>query len=70
MGIERPDLSQYRDGYADRLAKVIEKKVAGQKIVKSAYEPAGERVINLMDALARSLKNAKSEKPAKRRKAS
>ena len=67
MSIEKPDLSQYRDGYADRLRAVIEAKVAGQKIVESGPADMSDRVINLMEALERSLKQAK---PVKRRKAS
>ncbi len=70
MTIEDPELGQYRDGYADRLLEVIEAKVKGQQTVESRHEPAGDRVINLMDALEQSLKRARTEKPAKRRKAS
>jgi DNA end-binding protein Ku len=69
MAIEDPDLSKYRDGYADRLREVIEAKVAGKRIVESSPVPQSARVINLMDALERSLKQAKGEK-VKRRKAS
>jgi hypothetical protein len=39
-------------------------------IVEPAHEPPGDRDINLMDALEQSLKRAKTEKSAKRRKAS
>jgi DNA end-binding protein Ku len=70
MQIEKPHLGQYRDRYADRLREVIEAKVAGQEIVDSPASDMSDRVINLMEALEKSLRQSKVEKPVKRRKAS
>jgi DNA end-binding protein Ku len=60
------DMKLYRDEYQDELRKVIEAKIAGQEIVAPVEEmPA--KVVNLMDALRKSL-NAVSDakkKPAK-----
>jgi DNA end-binding protein Ku len=70
MQIDKPDLEQYRDSYADRLREVIEAKVAGQQIVDSPAGDMSDRVINLMEALEKSLRQSKAEKPVKRRKTS
>lgn len=57
------DLASYQDDYATRVGRLIEAKIEGREIVG---EPEQEEppVINLMDALRKSL--AKTEKPAKR----
>ena len=56
------DLSAYKDDYTEKLTQLIEAKVAGKQIVEApAEEPA--QVINLMEALQRSLAEAKA-KPA------
>jgi DNA end-binding protein Ku len=56
------DLSAYKDDYTEKLTQLIEAKVAGKQIVEPpAEEPA--QVINLMEALQRSLAEAKA-KPA------
>ena len=70
MSLEDPELVNYRDTYLDRLAAVIERKVKGRKIVDPTAAPVGDRVLQLMDALERSLKKAKSGHPTKRWKAS
>lgn len=60
------DLASYQDDYTSRVGKLIEAKVEGREIVG---EPEQEEapVINLMDALRKSLaKTGKSEKPPKR----
>ena len=52
------DFSQYHDKYVENLTKLIEAKVSGQEIVA----PAGEeqpQVINLMEALQKSIDAAK-----------
>jgi len=60
------DLKEYRDEYQEGLRKIIDAKIAGQEIV--APEPAeAPRVVDLMEALRRSLDSVSSEKkkPAK-----
>jgi DNA end-binding protein Ku len=71
MSVSDPELSQYRDRYAEQMREVIERKVAGEEpIVASAPNDMGDRVLNLMDALEKSLRHAKPDKAVKRRKAS
>ena len=52
------DLSRYKDEYTERLAKIIEAKAAGRKIAapRKGREPV---IINLMDALRKSLNETK-----------
>jgi DNA end-binding protein Ku len=60
------DLKEYRDEYQEGLRKIIEAKVAGQEVV--APEPSEPpRVVDLMEALRRSLDSVSAEKkkPAK-----
>jgi DNA end-binding protein Ku len=56
------DFAAYRDAYADKLRAVIDAKLAGKEVVAP---PAGEvpAVTNLMEALQRSLANAKMVTP-------
>jgi DNA end-binding protein Ku len=58
------DFSQYHDEYTGKVAKLLEAKASGKKIVpaRGHEEPA---VINLMDALRRSLSHAKREATTK-----
>jgi len=60
------DLSQYRDEYQEELRKIIDKKIAGEEITAPVEEPPA-RVVNLMDALRKSLDtvSAAKKKPAK-----
>jgi len=53
------DLSSYHDDYQDALRAMIDAKVAGQEIV-APEEPAQPKVVNLMDALRRSLAEVKA----------
>ena len=48
------DLSHYHDDYQDELRKVIDAKIAGQEFT-APPEEAPEKVVNLMDALRKSL---------------
>ena len=60
------DLKEYRDEYQEGLRKIIDAKIAGQEVV--APEPAEPpRVVDLMEALRRSLDSVSAEKkkPAK-----
>ncbi len=57
---------QYKDSYAVELRQLIEKKAKGQKIeIPAEAEPAPAKVVNIMDALKRSLKEAPA--PVKKR---
>jgi DNA end-binding protein Ku len=54
------DLSAYKDDYTEKLTQLIEAKVAGKQIVEPpAEEP--EQVINLMEALQKSISQEKSK---------
>jgi DNA end-binding protein Ku len=62
------DIAAYRDDYSDKLQQLIDLKVKGQQVIEPP--PAAEErgaVINLMEALQRSLAQAKG-KPATRGK--
>jgi len=56
--IEDFDLSRYRDTYDEKLHALIEAKVQGKEIVAAPSAPEEPRVINLMDALKKSLAEA------------
>jgi DNA end-binding protein Ku len=60
------DLSTYTDEYRAGLQRIIDAKIAGQEIVAPAAE-ASPRVVNLMDALRKSLDtvSAKKKTPAR-----
>jgi DNA end-binding protein Ku len=62
------DLATYHDEYVDGLQKVIEAKIAGQEIVAPSL-PTTPRVVNLMDALKKSLDAVSTgkKKPVKAR---
>jgi DNA end-binding protein Ku len=58
MAADDFDISEYKDNYADNLAALIEAKINGKQIVApAAEEPA--QVINLMEALQRSVEATK-----------
>ncbi len=60
------DLATYKDEYRLGLQQIIDKKIAGEEIVASSEEPA-PKVVNLMDALRKSLDavSAGKKTPAK-----
>ena len=60
------DFSKYRDTYEDALRQMIEAKIEGEEIVAPKTE-APPRVVNLMDALRKSLDQVSRDrkKPAK-----
>jgi DNA end-binding protein Ku len=62
------DPAQYTDRYEEALMEVIRAKVAGEEPVMAAAPERG-KVINLMDALKKSLEGAKPPAPSKSRKA-
>lgn len=55
----------YKDEYNQRVIKAINQKIAGNKIVKSHQEKAPTRVINIMEALQKSLQNTSKKTRAK-----
>jgi DNA end-binding protein Ku len=60
------DLADYKDEYREGLQRIIDAKIAGQEVV--AQEAiASPKVVNLMDALKKSLDavSATKKKPAK-----
>jgi DNA end-binding protein Ku len=61
---------RFKDTYAEELRKLVEKKAKGQKIEISRIEkPEPSNVVNLMDALKKSLKGEeKQPKAARKRK--
>ena len=60
------DLADYKDEYRVGLQRIIDAKIAGEEIVAPTIE-APARVVNLMDALKKSLDavSAAKKKPAK-----
>jgi DNA end-binding protein Ku len=60
------DLSDYKDEYREGLQRIIDAKIAGEEIVAPTLE-APPKVVNLMDALKKSLDavSATKKKPAK-----
>ncbi len=60
------DLSTYKDEYQEELRKMIDKKIAGEEIV-APEEEAPQKVVNLMDALRKSLDtvSAGKKRPAR-----
>jgi DNA end-binding protein Ku len=62
---------RFKDTYAEELRKLVEKKAKGQKIdIPKTDKPEPSNVVNLMDALKKSLKGSedKQAKPARKRK--
>jgi DNA end-binding protein Ku len=62
-GFERTlDLAEFKDSYEEALRAMIDKKVAGEDIVEPETPTAPPRVVNLMDALRKSLDQVSSGK--------
>ena len=64
---EQPlDLAHYKDEYREGLQRIIDAKIAGEEIVATSTE-APPKVVNLMDALRKSLDtvSARKKQPAK-----
>ena len=61
------DLSVYKDTYEEALREIIDQKIAGKEIVEPTAAEEPPRVVNLMDALRKSLDQVSTEKkkPAK-----
>lgn len=67
------DFSQYKDNYYEKLKQLIETKLQGEVIVEPEAEEEEPEVINLMDALRKSVaqhapRKPRTRKPARRRK--
>jgi DNA end-binding protein Ku len=58
LAVRELDMTSYRDDYADKLTQLIEAKVKGEEVVEAPAEEA-PMVINLMEALQRSVEQAK-----------
>jgi DNA end-binding protein Ku len=60
------DLASYRDEYTEGLRQIIDRKIAGEEVVAPEVE-APPKVVNLMEALRKSLErvSAEKKKPAK-----
>jgi len=65
--IEKLDLTEYKDHYAEKLHELIDAKVAGQQIVAPA-ESEPPKVIDLMDALKQSLAQAQGKAEPEKKK--
>jgi DNA end-binding protein Ku len=59
----RPD--EYSDAYQEALAELIEAKQHGRKVVKRAKAAPKAKVINLMDALKKSVEQKEGKRPSK-----
>ncbi len=60
------DFESYRDTYQDSLRKLVDAKIKGEEIVAVKDAEGESPVINLMEALQRSLaESSKKRKPAK-----
>ena len=75
------DLASYKDEYREGLQQIIDAKIAGEKILAPVEPETPPKVVNLMEALRKSLDAVSAEKkrpakavvaekaPAKRRRA-
>ena len=54
------DLAEYKDKYEERLRQLIDAKVEGQEVVAAPSHEEAQPVINLMEALQKSLAEAKA----------
>jgi DNA end-binding protein Ku len=63
LAVEKFDLGEYKDHTTEAMQKLIEMKVAGQDIVSTPDEEA-PKVINLMEALQQSIRDAKDHAKA------
>jgi DNA end-binding protein Ku len=62
---EEFDFSRFKDSYQNDLQKLIEAKVSGKKLA-SPPEKEAPQIINLMDALRKSLNQAGKARPKKK----
>jgi DNA end-binding protein Ku len=57
--IEEFDFSRYKDVYKDKLTKLIQMKIEGKEVVQ-VRDPEEPKIINLMEALKRSVEEAQA----------
>jgi DNA end-binding protein Ku len=62
IATDKFDWSKYHDDYTEKLTEIIEAKVAGREVVAPPAE-SDSPVINLMDALKKSVANARHKSP-------
>lgn len=68
LTVKKFDPSKYHDDYRKKLEAMIRAKAEGERVVTAAAEPEAPRVINLMEALRKSLDEAQhpGEPPGRR----
>jgi DNA end-binding protein Ku len=64
LSTEELDLSKYHDEYRDRVETAVEQKIAGQEVSVAPEQPAAQ-IIDLFEALKRSLGNKTAENTVK-----
>jgi len=67
LAIDEIDMASYHDDYTDKLRDLVEAKIAGKQVVEQPAEEAPP-IINLMEALQKSIATSKKSagaKPAK-----
>lgn len=60
---KRFEIGEYHDLYAERLQALVQAKAAGKKLVSTPQSEEAPPVINLMDALKKSLKRTEAKAP-------
>lgn len=56
---------RFKDEYNEKIKKAIKRKIAGNEIIETKDEPQPAKIINLMEALQKSLQSNKSKAKAK-----
>lgn len=64
---EEFDFAEFQDHYRERVEELIEAKVEGREVVSPPEEDEEPEVVNLMEALRRSLSEARSKSRGKKR---
>jgi DNA end-binding protein Ku len=60
---DKLDLSAHRDDYAEQLRELIQAKVEGREVVAAPQQDTTPQMVNLMEALERSVAESKKRKP-------
>lgn len=56
------NIEKYKDEYNEKIKKAIKTKIAGKKIVSSKNSKRPQNIINLMEALKKSVSSSKKKK--------
>lgn len=64
VAADEADLEEYRDHYTEKFTELIEAKIAGREVVAQAPEEEAP-IVNLMEALRKSLKGSRQRNPVK-----